>query len=202
MDKIKLASEDFKYLLDRGYRRPTALNLVCGHYRLGKKERNLIVRKVYSEEEIKNHKRRLVPIKTIKNKTVVIDGYNVLIGAECVLGRGPLIESQDGFHRDSLGIFGKYKYSLFTEPAIEKILLILKKYGPKKAIFLFDSQVSRSGELASFVRRKMAEFGLVGEVNTTRNVDYEIKSLNEITATGDTAIIEKVDKLVDLVGAL
>ncbi len=202
MDKIKAASEDFRYLLDRGYRRSTALNFVCGHYRLGKKQRNIIVRSVYSEKEIKDHRKRLWPIEKIRGRRLVIDGFNVLIGAECALGRGPIIKAQDGLHRDSLGLSGRYKPGLFTEPAIEGILNILKKHGPKKVLFIFDSQVSRSGELAALVRRKMDEMGVDGDARTAPNVDYEIKRLNWITATSDTAIIEKVDRVVDLVGEI
>lgn len=202
MDRIGHASKDFRYLLDRGYARHTALNFVCGHYRLGKSERNSIVRKVYSKKEIENHKRRLIPISAIKGKTMVIDGYNVLIGAECVMGRGQIIKSQDGFHRDSLGLFGRYKTSEFTERAIGRILSVLRRCKPGRVIFFFDAQVSKSGQLASYVRKEMREFGLEGDVKTARNVDYEIKSLNEITATSDTAIIEKVDRGVDLIGAL
>jgi hypothetical protein len=202
VEKIKAASEDFRYLLDRGYRRSTALNFICGHYKLKKPERNILVRTVYSKKEIKDHKRRLISIEKIKGKAVVVDCYNVLIGTECVLGRGQIIESQDGFHRDSLGIFGRYKYSLYTEPAIEKILTTLKKNEPKEVLFLLDSQVSKSGDLALFIRRKMGEAGLKGDAITTHNVDFEIKTRNQIAATSDTAIIEKVKKVVDLVGAI
>lgn len=202
MEKIKPASEDLRYLLDHGYRRSTALNFVCGHYKLKKPDRNILVRTVYSKKEIKDHKKRRIPMEGIKDKTIIVDGYNVLIGTECLLGRGQIIESQDGFHRDSLGIFGRYKYSLYTEPAIERILETLKKYEPQKVLFYLDSQVSKSGELASFIRRKMREMGLNGDSITTHNVDREIKSKNGITATSDTAIIEKVNKVVDLVGSI
>ena len=188
--------------MDRGYRRHTALNFVCGHYRLGKKQRNLIVRSVYSAQEIKDHRKRLTPIEKIRGEKVVIDGFNVLIGAECVLGRGPVVEAQDGFHRDSLGLCGRYKPSLYTEPAIERILALLKKHEPKSVLFLFDSQVSKSGELVALIRRKMGETGLEGDARTAPNVDYEIKQLNRMTATSDTAIIEKVKRVVDLVGEL
>ncbi len=202
MDKLKDSFKDYKYLLDRGYRRRTALNFVCGHYRLGKKDRNRLVRRVYSEEEIRDHKSRKIPIGDIRGERVVVDGFNVLIGAECALGRGEVIKAQDGFHRDALGIFGRYKQSRYTGKAVELILKTLKKHEPSDVLILFDAQVSKSGELAAKVRKKMEGLDLNGDAHTARNVDYQIKKLNRITATGDTAIIEKVDKAIDLVGEL
>lgn len=202
MDRLKPAKEDFRYLLDRGYRRSSALDYVCGHYRLGKKDRNVLVRTVFSQKEIRDHKERKVPLGRVKGKTLVVDGYNVLIGAECALGRGRLIESQDGFHRDSLGVFGRYRSGRYTGPALDKLMGVLKRAGPKKVVFYLDSQVSKSGQLAGRIRERLKEYGLEGEVRVVPNVDYEIKSLNRITASSDTGIIEKVDKAVDLVGAL
>lgn len=199
---VKRACEDFRYLLDRGYRRSTAVNIVSGHYRLSKKERNFVLRKVNSKEEIRDHKKRKVTLQSIRGKTLVIDGYNVLIATECALGRASLLKSQDGFHRDALGVFGRYKTSNYTTPAIDRILVVLKKHRPAKVVFLFDAQVSRSGQLAGTVRHKLKEAGLEGDARTSPSADYEIKSLNQITASSDSAIIEKVSKVVDLVGAL
>ncbi len=202
VDRLKAASEDYKYLLDRGYRRSTALEFVCGHYRLGKKRRNRLVRSVYSKKEIEDHKGRRIPAREIKGEKVAVDGFNVLIGAECALGRGELIEAQDGFHRDALGIFGRYRRGRHTGKAVELILKALKKRDPSDVLILFDAQVSKSGELAAEVRKKMEELGLKGDARTSGNVDYRIKKLNRVTATADTAIIEKVDKAIDLVGEL
>jgi len=199
---LQRACKDVRYLLDRGYDRYSALNFVSGHYRLDKKERNFVARSVFSGKEIEDHGKRRLPLSRIKGKTIVVDGYNILIAAECALGRGPLIKSDDGFHRDALGVFGRYKTNIYTTVAIERILAILKKYKPDRVVFLFDSQVSRSGQLAALVRKRMAEAGLGGEARTTPNADYEIKQMNEITATSDSAIIEKVGKVVDIIGVL
>lgn len=202
MDDLEKASQDLKYLLDRGYRRSTALNFVGGHYRLDKVQRNTLVRIVYSNKEIKEHKKKLLSIEKIKDEKVIVDGYNVLIGVECALGRGELLESMDGFYRDSLGVFGRYRYNLYTEMAIKKILEVLRNYGAGYTTFFLDSQVSKSGELAKYIRQAMEDMEIKGEVIPLKNVDYEIKSLNKITATSDSAIIEKVDKVVDLVRAV
>jgi hypothetical protein len=202
MEKLRDAQRDLKYLLDRGYRRSTALNFVCGHYRLAKKSRNRLVRTAFSDEEIRDHKSRLVPMKEIRGEKIAVDGYNVLIGAECVWGRGRVIASQDGFHRDALGVFGRHKGSKYTKKAIDRTLLTLQKHNPSEVVFLFDAQVSKSGELARHVRKRMAELGITGDARTSRTVDHDLKAMNAITATSDTGIIEKVDRAIDIVGAL
>ncbi|MFC2154657.1 DUF5616 domain-containing protein, partial [Candidatus Altiarchaeota archaeon] len=69
---------------------------------------------------------------------------------------------------------------------------------PSDITFLFDSQISKSGELAGFLKEEMEKNGLMGKARTSRKCDHEIKKLNKITFTSDSAIIEKVDRVVDL----
>ena len=192
------AKRDFKYLLDRNYRKDSALNFVSDHYRLNKKQRNELLRSVFSGKEIKNHKSKLTSIWRIAGKNIAIDGFNVLITAESILSGKKVIRCMDGHIRDVSGIYGKYKINENTKGAIEKILSTLKKYKPKYVLWVFDSQISRSGELASLVRWELQKFGLCGGAKTSKNADSEIKKLNWITLTGDTAIMEKVSKVVDI----
>ena len=46
---LKDASYDLKFLLNRGYRKKIALNLVANKYLLDKNGRNYLVRKVFSD---------------------------------------------------------------------------------------------------------------------------------------------------------
>ncbi|MDP3065702.1 MAG: DUF434 domain-containing protein, partial [Methanobacteriaceae archaeon] len=41
---LKNAENDLRYLLNRGYRKTTALNFVAGHYLLDKSQRNYLAR--------------------------------------------------------------------------------------------------------------------------------------------------------------
>ncbi len=192
------AIKDFKYLLDRNYNKITALNLVVNHYKLGKEERNFLLRYVFSENEIKEHKSKLCSIEEINGKRIVIDGYNVLITVEAILEGKRVIRCMDGFVRDTSRIFSNYKFNKNTETAVKKILRILPRYKPKFILFVFDSQVSRSGELASYVRREIMNLSLDGDAKTSSIADSYITKLNWITLTSDSAIIENVEKVVDL----
>jgi hypothetical protein len=189
---------DLRFLLNRRYRKSTAVGVVANKYRLGSRERHLLVRAVFSEEEAEDHKRKRVPITEIKGKDVVIDGYNVLITVESALKKKTLFLSDDGFVRDTSATFGKHRITKTTPLAIERILKVLRENLPRKALFIFDSQVSFSGELCSLIREKMAEFGIEGDAKTSERADYEIITRKGIVCSSDRAIIEKVEKVVDL----
>jgi hypothetical protein len=193
--------KDLKFLLDRGYKRKSALNLVSTRYSLDKKQKNFLLRKVFSEKEIKEHKRKLIPVKKIKGEKIIIDTYNVLITVETILskkGERELVEGMDGFLRDFRGIFSSYKFDENTKIALEKIFKVLKKFEPEFSLFILDSQISRSGELASYIRQKLSEYNLKGNAQTKRSADSFICKKNLITLTSDTKIIEKVDRVVDI----
>ncbi|MEA3255054.1 MAG: DUF434 domain-containing protein [Candidatus Altiarchaeota archaeon] len=195
---INKAAQDMKYLLNRGYPRSTALNLVVNHYCLSLGQRNFLVRYVFSDDETRDHKSRLIPVKEIMGGDVVVDTFNVLITVEAVLSGGEIVEGMDGFLRDTSAVFSKYRFSETSKKALNKLLEVLSRHKPASVLFILDSQISRSGELASFIRNKLGEFSLEGGARTSGRADYEIIKLNRITCTSDSVIIGKVDRVVDL----
>jgi len=122
------AIDDMKYLLNRGYKKKTALNFVSNHYGLDRKGRNFLLRYVFSDRDIEEHKSKLVPIESIRGRDVVIDGYNVLVTVETILNNGKVVRGMDGFLRDTSGVFSKYRFDKNTKNAINSILDMLKKY--------------------------------------------------------------------------
>lgn len=195
---IDKASQDLKYLLDRNYNRTTAINLVVNRYELSEKNCNLLHRYVFPEKEIRAHRKKICPPRRMRGKKIVIDGYNVLITVEAALEGKDTILGMDGILRDVKGIFSKYKFDKNSEKAIDKILEKLKEFKPSSTLFIFDSQISKSGELAAFVRERMEEHGLTGDAITSPHADKEIKKLNCITLSSDSIIIENVDRVIDL----
>lgn len=195
---MKDAAHDLRFLLNRGYNRNSAVNFVANKYKLGIKDRNFLVRAVFSESEAEEHRKKRVDIKKIKRKEVLIDGYNVLITVESVLKDRGVILCDDGFVRDTSATFGKYRRSKFTLPALEKIIGILKENSVGRVLFIFDSQVSFSGELCKLIREKLAEHGLRGSATTSESADYIITKSKGIVCTSDRAIIKKAAKVLDI----
>jgi hypothetical protein len=194
--------KEFKFLLDAGYPRQSALTFVSDHHRLSVSERNKLNRMVFSESEIRGRRKRLVGISKIRGGKVAVDGYNVLITVETLLAGGDYFKCMDGFIRDNSMVFSSHRIRKNTFEAIDSILDLLKKYRPSELLFLYDSQVSRSGELAGFTRHEMNLRGLAGFSRTSSRVDYELKKMKMFTATSDSKVIELVGKVVDLPAAI
>lgn len=197
-DALKEPIYDLRFLLDRGYNKDSAIRVVADKYRLTKKERNFLLRAIFSKKEAEEHRKKLT--KSVKARDLVVDGYNVLITVESFLKNKELFLSDDGFVRDVSATFGKYRISRTTPKAAEKILSALKAHRPRSVTFIFDSQVSFSGELCKMFRERMSEIGIKGDASTAENADYAIIEANKIVSTSDRAIIKKAERVLDLAG--
>ncbi|GAB4306150.1 MAG: DUF434 domain-containing protein [Methanobacteriaceae archaeon] len=203
-EKIESAKYDLRFLLNQGYKKKNALNFVANRYLLDKKERNLLARTVFSKEVSKSRNQKKIELEQLKDQTVIIDGYNVLITVEtiCKGNYDKLVIGDDHFLRDVKAVFGKYKFNKTTEKALIKILDILSEYDTGFIYFLFDKQVSYSGKLAVLTRKLLESKNLKGKVILSEKVDFELKKLSNsfkcIVATGDGVIIDKVDRVIDL----
>ncbi len=198
INELRDAICDLRYLLNRGYRRKAALDTVGNRYELSSESRNFLVRAVFSKSEARSNKEKLMGIDYLKGRNVAIDGYNVLISVEESLRGGEVFLCDDGFVRDAKGVFGKYTFSVHTDQAIEEILKVLSDHAVKEAIFVFDSQVSRSGELAAKFRQRMNGLGVAGKAIAVPNADHEV-GRHDVVCSCDRAIIKTARKAVDLV---
>lgn len=191
------AIKDLRVLLDRGYPRDTAVKFVSDHYLLEIDKRHLLTRCVFSSDQSQDHRSRMVDGSEVQNKVLGIDGYNVLITVEGILGGNRIILCDDGFIRDLQAIFGKYKMSESTKPALERVLDLVESLGPEKVLFFFDKQVSKSGELAGMLRWKMEDRDLDGDARATSGTDKKVWGI-EVSASSDRVIIERSDRVLDI----
>ncbi len=202
--KIEEAAYDLRFLLNRKYRKKNALEFVSNKYLLNKQERNFLARSVFSELKSDERRNKIVNIEEIEGKLIILDGYNLLITVESILldNFDSIILCDDGVIRDLNAVFGKYTFDKFTEPALIQIFTLISNFKPSKVVIFLDSPVSFSGELAMLIKNIMDDIGIKGEVKLSKNVDKEIKFLARkekgIVATSDSAIIDKVDKFVDI----
>ncbi len=201
---LKDATYDLKFFLNRGYRKKVALNFVANRYLLDKDGRNFLVRKVFSNIKSMDRIVKIVDINNIKNKTIIIDGYNVLITVESIYNHeyDSIIMCDDGVLRDLKAVFGKYKTNSSTEAALNHIITILNQHNPACINFLYDSPVSKSGELVKLTDSLIKTHGLTGSAVTNKNVDFELVKLSKdfrgIVATSDGAVIDKVERILDI----
>ncbi|HPW73019.1 MAG: DUF434 domain-containing protein [Methanothrix sp.] len=192
------ALEEARYLLDRGYPKDSAVGFVSNHHRLAEKERFILMRVVVRSDLAWARRSKLLDLEDLRGQSISIDGYNVIITTESVLGGYPVYLCDDGLLRDSRGIFRGFKASPLTAIALNWILDLLASAGPARTEVLLDQQMSRSGELAEMVRGMMAERQLCGVARTARNVDHLLKTAKRIILTSDGNVIDSVDYIMDL----
>ncbi len=194
------AAQDLRYLLNRGYPRKAVLQLVGNRYGLNYDQRHLLHRGVFSNADSESRKKKKIPLERIRHKDLVIDGYNVLITIEAALSDRPLVLGDDGFIRDISGLSGNFKKTERTEEALQLIFNFLKRAKPRQTLFLFDSPISMSGELAQEVRNRLRKENLPGDAMAVKVPERIMIGFPGMIATSDTAIIDQSRKVVDLAG--
>jgi hypothetical protein len=197
---LQKAAEDFRYLLNRGYPRKATLQLVGNRYGLTSDERHLLHRGVFSNADSRLRREKKISIQEVRNKDLAIDGHNVVITLEAGLSGRPLILGGDGFVRDISGLSGNFRKSKKTEEAIHLIFDILKKLTPRHTLFLFDSPMSKSGELAQEVRERLKKEKLSGDAQAVKVPEKILIGFRGVVATSDTALIDQSKKVFDLAG--
>ncbi|MEA1945186.1 MAG: DUF434 domain-containing protein [Euryarchaeota archaeon] len=197
---MHLAAQDIRYLLSRGYPRTGAIRFVCNHYRLVNRDRHILTRAVIEPAIASSRIRKKLSCNDIKGKDLMIDGYNVIIATESVISGEPVFLCDDGFLRDIRGVFRNYKNP--EKRICRQILEILSEHQPNSVTFLFDSQISKSGVLARYIRGLFFEYSLSGDARTSRHVDFDLKHCDSIVATGDGNIIDEVRSVVDIPGCI
>lgn len=195
---MRRAAEDVRYLVNRGYPKDSSIRFVSDHHRLPEEQRFVLSRAVVAAEAARSRRRKAVPADALCGQDVLVDGYNVLITVESLMGGKPVYRCDDGFLRDTQGIFRSYRTSDLTIPALQEILNLLLFSNPASAVVLLDQQMSRSGLLAALMREMMAKIGLAGTARTARDVDHQLESSLSIVATGDGNVIDAAVRVIDL----
>lgn len=199
---IKEAAKDLRYLINRGYNRKSAIDLVGNRWNLNRNQRNILYRAIFSHEEIRNRYLNEAEIKEIEGKIVAIDTYNILITIESFLKGLLLIKADDRYLRDISKVFNKYRQSSHTIQAIQMILKKLKPYKPKQVLFFLDKAISRSGELAALIKKKLNIFDINGDAITVPNSDKSVIMNGEIAISSDRVILENAIAHLNLVSLL
>jgi len=197
MSKLGNAIRDLRYLLDQGYPRDSAVNFVSNHYRFPLDQRHFLARCVFSKSEVTEHRRKAIKASAVRGKRLGVDGYNVLITLESILTHKEVVRCDDGYIRDLRAIFGKYRATPATARAISALARTIAGAKPRSVAVFFDKQVSRSGELAAEVRRRLGRAGLKGDALAVGGVDMKLRAF-DVVASSDRAVIERTKAVWDI----
>lgn len=194
------AAVDFRYLLNRGYPRKAALEMVGNRYGLNFDERHLLHRATFSDQNSAQRRKKKIASGKIRDTDLAIDGHNVLITIEAGLSGRPLILGDDGFVRDISGLSASFRKSKKTGEALHLIFETLKKLNPRHTLFLFDAPMSQSGELAQDTRERLKKEKLTGDAQAVKVPEKTLIDFPGVVATSDTALIDQSKRVFDLAG--
>ncbi|MEM1625725.1 MAG: DUF434 domain-containing protein [Sulfolobaceae archaeon] len=190
-EELVRASEDYKYLLNRGYSRKLALFTINARYNLSNTERNLLYRCIHSDEELKVISQKLRDINSLSGE-IVIDGYNIALTLLSIFNGDPTFICDDGFIRDIN--LGKLKNS---DTIADVLLWVIEKLNSQvinvKPAIILDSQISRSGEIAKSLRERKIK------VILSRSADKDVILSNSIVCSNDFLVILKSHYVVNLI---
>ncbi|MCQ5376550.1 MAG: DUF434 domain-containing protein [Candidatus Methanomethylicia archaeon] len=193
------AIEEARYLLERGYARPSVVRFVGDKHVLNKSQRLLLYRCVYPPQASKTHLCKAVSPECVHGNPLTIDGYNVLLTLSSAIEGRPIYLCDDGFVRD----ISARKRSLSPtrlSACLDPIIRALEQLTPSRVTFIYDKQVSRSGELASKTVKAFGATRIQIAARTSGKADSEALNSGEILATSDSVMIEKASRVFDLAG--
>ncbi|MCD6457840.1 MAG: DUF434 domain-containing protein [Thermoproteales archaeon] len=211
MESCKLFTEsfidaciDYKYLLDRGYYWESALNFVVTRYQLSKIQKNIMLRTIFSENEIKERLAKTVSLNEVRNRILIVDGYNVLATISTAFLKLPLFIGLDGFVRDITSLRRRVIRDQIIYSSLTLLISFVSRISPEKIVFLYDAQVSGSGNLALYTRIMLKRFGLEGKAHTVKRADKSsiLHRKKAVVASSDSVVIMFAEEIMDLAKAV
>ena len=196
--QLREAVADFSLLLTKGYADKSALKLVGDKFSLTQRQRLAVMRSSCSDQELASRKQRQVTINDLADKSIAIDGYNLLITIEAALSGGILFKGRDGCLRDLASIHGTYRKVTETIPAIELIGSFLKENKIENVLWFLDSPVSNSGRLKKLIGEIAAEHTWNFEVKLSISPDAELIKTDMNVITSDSVILDKCKSWINL----
>jgi hypothetical protein len=197
-ESLRAAVYDLSWLLSRDYAPSASLKLVGDHYSLRERQRLAVARAACSDQQMAFREQISLPLESIKNRDLLIDGFNILITVEAALSGGALIKCRDGCIRDLSSVHGSYRAVSETEEAIRLISETLLSAEPASALWLLDQPVSNSGRLAQRIREMAVERDWPWHVEVVMNPDKVLRASDQIAVTSDSNILDSVKGWINL----
>ncbi|MBQ2581793.1 MAG: DUF434 domain-containing protein [Ruminococcus sp.] len=195
LEKLQTAAEEVFYLISRGYPTTPTTRFVGDHYQLSERQRLALARSVSPLQSVLSRRSRQVT--DIKDQTIYIDGFNVIIGLEIAFSQSMLFRCLDGTVRDLAGLHGTYRLIPQTDLAVKALLGALDELAVSRAVIYLDKPVSNSGRLKQRIYEFSENIGFDLDVFVEDPVDAILKT-KPLIATGDAIILDECDKWFSL----
>lgn len=183
---LRRAQQDIFYLVNRGYGLRRAVTFVGDRFQFSARQRMALTRATCSEEELRGRGSREYT-SGFAGRTLLIDGFNLVIPLEIALSGSTLIRCMDGAVRDLAGLHGSYRL-------IGGELAALGVAGVR---FYLDSPVSNAGRLRQRILELLGDAPYAVEAELTDHADGMLLG-RELVVTGDSAILDRCESWVNL----
>jgi|SRR5262245_19336984 len=196
--RLREATGDLCWLLSRGYTSVSALKLVGDRFDLEQRQRTAVSRCACSDAAVARRRERQAALASIRDHTLLIDGYNVLTTIEAALAGGFVLAARDGCFRDMASMHGTWRRVAETAPAIELVGSFLADYGVANCHWYLDRPVSNSGRLKRILLDLSARQDWHWEVELVGDPDRILATATVPVATADSAILDCCPAWVNL----
>ncbi|HEX6647887.1 MAG TPA: DUF434 domain-containing protein [Pyrinomonadaceae bacterium] len=196
--KLRVAVNELRWLLSRGYNMTSSLKLVGDRHGLRERQRLAVSRCACSDEDRQRRSEHRVPVEALRNQSVIVDGFNLIITIEAALSGGPLLVGVDDCIRDLSSVHGSYRSVEETDRAISLIGAVLENLSPASVLWFLDRPVSNSGRLATKIADLASRNAWPWEVEVVFNPDSAIIASSSIAITSDSLILDHVSRWSDL----
>jgi hypothetical protein len=196
--RLRAAVSDLSWLLGRGYAMKSALKLVGDQHQLTERQRLAVSRAACTDAQRDARGARCLPLHSIRNEELEIDGFNLIITIEAALGGGVLLLSRDECLRDLSSVHGSYRSVMETDKAIRLIGQALEDYRPAAVRWFLDRPISNSGRLAQRIKDLAKKQDWPWSVEVVFNPDADILASGGIAVTSDSLILDGAIRWVNL----
>lgn len=199
---LRSAAGDLSWLLSRGYAPAGALKLVGDRYGLRARQRLAVMRSACSDDQLDRRRRTQIPVESLAGRSVLIDGFNLIITLESALGGAFLFVGRDGCIRDLAGLHGTYRIVHETPVALGLLAEALGRFGVREAAILLDRPVSNSGRLRGLIEAFAAERGLSWQVRLENSPDNILRQSTDPVLSADGAVLDGCCTWANLTAAI
>jgi hypothetical protein len=189
VDVLKKAQEEIQWLMDRGYKQASIIDLVGGHYQLSSRQRSALQRATSSTSHCEERKKKQLSMDKLKQGCIYIDGFNLIITLEVALSNGTIVLCNDGTIRDIAGLRGTYSLIDKTDKALILLGSLFKDYEVSEVKFYLDAPVSNSGRLKRKILEYAQQWGITAAVELVPNADPLLSKMDRIITT-DSIILD------------
>ena len=198
LPRLRAACRDLSWLLTAGYAVTSALKLVGDRYALSQRQRLGVARCACSDQAALLSCHREVPLSTISQLELWIDGYNVLTSVEAALAGGVILAGRDGCFRDMASMHGSWRKVAETMPAVRLLGQFLSRQGAGHCCWLLDRPVSNSGRLRGLLQQEAASQGWNWTVVLEYNPDRILRDTPQIVVSSDREILADCSRWLNL----